>query len=139
LGSLEGRIGDRQVTLEVAILGSREPLDLTHRRYSALLDTGASTCGIGPRVIGDLSMRSHQKKPLSVATELRMVDFYFFRIGLFSHDDNEHANGLPFVFAETQGFSWSEQKSFDVILGIDVLKQCDFAMSRNGRWTLKFG
>jgi hypothetical protein len=139
LGWLEGRHDGRQIVLDVAILGSRNASDITSRVYPALLDTGASTCGIGPRVISDFALRSHQKKPLAVATELRMVDFYFFRVGLFSQANRDIGNTLPYVFLETQGFSWHEQKAFDVILGMDVLNQCDLRVSRNRHWQLSFG
>jgi len=134
--SIDGSIsGNRQILLPVAVLGSRNPTDLTHFEFIALLDTGATSCGIGPQAVDKLSLQSHQKKPLSVATEMRMVEYYLFRLGLMP-DAN---TSIPFVFAETDGFSWSEKKDFDVILGMDVLSQCDFQMDRSGRWELNFG
>lgn len=64
-----------------------------------------------------------------------MVDYFLFRIAFKA---GLSANGLPYVFAETDGFSWVEPKQFDVILGMDVLSQCDFRMDRSGRWQLTF-
>jgi Aspartyl protease len=139
LHSLEGQFEQRQILLPVAILSSRNPADLTFGSYSALFDTGATACGIGPRVIQDLKLRSHQKKPLSVATEMRMVDYYSFRVGFLQVDTSVQVASFPYVFGEISGFSWLEQKSFDVILGMDVLSQCDFEFHRNGQWKLKFG
>jgi hypothetical protein len=137
LPSLNGVISQRQILLTVAILGSRNPSDLTHIQCKALLDTGATSSGIGPNIISKLSLRSHQKKPLSVATEMRMVDYYLFRVGFL--DFATGSNAHPYVFAETDGFSWMEQKSFDLILGMDVLNQCDLSVKRNGHWELVFG
>ena len=64
-----------------------------------------------------------------------MVDYFFFRIGLFGI-----ASGpIPYIFAELDGFGWPESKGFDVILGMDVLGQCDVDMRRDGSWSLTFG
>ncbi len=137
--SVKGRVANRQILLNVAILGSRNPNDLTSFSCTALLDTGATSSGIGPGVVNELALRSHQKKPLSVATEMRMVDYYLFRVGFHLSKANESSSSLPFVFAETDGFSWNEPKRFDVILGMDVLSQCDFSLNRTGDWELAFG
>lgn len=72
-----------------------------------------------------------------VATEERLVDYFLFRIGLVPQGNSE--NGLPFVFAETDGFRIRSSMGFDVILGMDVLRQCDFGMRRTGDWQLSFG
>ncbi len=114
---LRGRISNRQILLNIAIFGSRNPSDLHHIESIALLDTGATSSGVGPKVINDLVLRSHQKKPLLVATEMRMVEYYLFRVGLFPSLSDNSFNTLPYVFADSDGFSWKEQKSFDVILG----------------------
>lgn len=72
-----------------------------------------------------------------VATEIRQRDAYIFRLGLMG--DGEPSNSLPIVFAETQGFKIDHASGFDVLLGMDVLSETDFAMFRDGTWTLKFG
>ncbi len=139
--TLSGRHDSRQIILPVAILGSDEPTDLTYVRASALLDTGATSSGLAPNLIAKLSLRAHEKRPFIVATEQRLVDYYCFRIGLFDNNGAE-LNGtmqIPFVFAETDGFEISTSHSFDMILGMDVLSQCDFSMSRLGVWELSFG
>lgn len=135
--SLNGVISQRQILLPIAILGSRNPSDLNFIQCTALLDTGATSSGIGPNAISKLLLRSHQKKPLSVATEMRMVDYYLFRVGFLESDAD--INRLPYVFAEIDGFSWQENKSFDLILGMDILSQCDLSIKRDGNWMLSFG
>lgn len=124
--------------LSITVLDSRDPHDISYVKCSALLDTGATFSGIGPKPIKELQLRSHQKKQLSVATEMRSVDYYLLRLGFLSNDESD-AFTLPFIFAETDGFSWREQKDFDVILGMDVISQCDLHIGRNGRWQLSFG
>ena len=106
----------------------------------ALLDTGATVSGIGPRIVQALGLASHGKKRLKSATEEVFVDYFMFRIGF---DVGETGFGdpaqLPFVFEATDGFSWGRSAEFDVILGMDVLRQCDFAKDRAGLCKLRFG
>jgi hypothetical protein len=132
---IEGVSDGRQIILSIAVLGSDNPTDLTFINASALLDTGATVSGIGPRIISELGLESHGKRPLGSATEIRMVNYFMFRLGIFSQPEQP----LPYIFRELEGFGWPEPKSFDVILGMDVLKQCDFSMDRKGSWSLAFG
>ena len=122
--------------LPVAILRSDNPTDLTHASGTALLDTGATSSAIGPQIIEKMQLRPYSKRPVVVATEQRLVDYYFFRVGLFTDDA---AAPIPYVFAETSGFGMQASDSFDIILGMDVLSQCDFTMDRDGEWKLTFG
>jgi hypothetical protein len=137
LPSLEGRHDGRKILLPVAILKSDDPADLTHVRATALLDTGATTSAITPGIIDSLGLEPFEKRHLTVATEDRLVDYFVFRIGLF--DRNVPEATLPWVFGETRGFGMRATPGFDVILGMDVLRQCDFRLDRTGRWELTFG
>lgn len=75
-----------------------------------------------------------------VATEQRLVEFYVFRLGLYADPDGgPGANGWPHVFAETEGFEIRQAFNFDLLLGMDVLSQCDLSVLRSGRWRLAFG
>lgn len=138
--SIKGEHRGRTITLPVVVLKSDNPQDLTHFMATALLDTGASSSGLAPNIINSLGLRSIGKNNLVVATELRPVDYYIFRIGLFEvKPDDSQSNKLPFIFAETTGFKINSQHNFDMILGMDVLSQCDFQMYRTGNWKLSFG
>lgn len=119
------------------MLGSRNPSDLTHKVYSGLLDTGATSSWITPRVVSDLELCAIGKAPVSVATEIRQAETYIFRLGLLA--DGPTSSTLPFVFAETTGFRMTQRDNFDVLLGMDVLRDTDFSMHRNGNWKLSFG
>lgn len=106
-----------------------------------MLDTGATSSAIAPRIVDELGLKPYAKRPLMVATEERLVDYFLFRIGLFPSDMQLDASSadLPFVFAETDGFRMRDSSSFEVILGMDVIGQCDLQIGRNGNWTLKYG
>ena len=126
--------------LEVAVLGP-VVFDLTHIRAQALVDTGATTSGIGARIINELALTSYGKRFLKSATDEGPVSYYLFRIGLFESIGSEPADAvqLPHIFPGLDGFSWSRHADFDVILGMDVLRHCDFSMTRDGRCVLSFG
>ena len=134
---LEGQHDGRKILLPVAVLRSDIPTDLTFVRGTALLDTGATTSAIAPNIIQELGLQPFEKRHLLVATEDRMVDYYFFRIGFFVGSRKMPA--LPYVLTEAEGFGMRAAASFDVILGMDALRQCDFQMDRTGHWRLEFG
>lgn len=102
-----------------------------------MLDTGATTSGIAPSIVEGLGLSSYEKRRLVVATEERIADYYLFRIGLFP--DGQLSGGLPFVFAETLGFGIRPTDNFDMILGMDVLRQCDLRVTQDRKWQLHFG
>lgn len=119
------------------MFASRNPTDLTFEIYAGLLDIGATASWISKRVVTRFWLESIGKKAVAVATEIRQRHAFVFRLGLMG--DGLPPNTLPIVFAETIGFEISQADGFDVLLGMDVLSQTDFAMYRGGRWTLKFG
>lgn len=138
MSGVNGRHNGRRIVLPVAVLSAQNPTDLTLVRASALLDTGATVSGIGPRLISELGLLSHQKRRLISATNISFVDYYLFRIGLFENEGGQ-TNGLPYIFDGLDGFGWGHEGDFEVILGMDVLGRCDFSVSKSGNWQLNFG
>jgi hypothetical protein len=137
---LSWRAGGNRILIDLVVLRGGDPADMTSIPARALLDTGATVSGIGPRIVQALDLSSHSKKRLKSATEEAFVDYYLFRIGFHvGNADLGDALQLPFVFDASDGFSWARSADFDVILGMDVLKQCDFTRDRTGRCTLRFG
>lgn len=121
----------------MTVFASLAPNDVTFEIYDGLLDTGATASWISSRVVERFQFASVGKKPVVVATEIRQRSAYIFRLGLMG--DNQSQTSLPIAFAETIGFEIDQAEGFDVLLGMDVLSQTDFAMFRDWRWTLKFG
>lgn len=122
--------------MEVRVLRPVPVSDLTTTTATALIDTGATVSGIGPRIIDALGLKSHGKKRLKSATEERFVDYFFFRLGL---NATEKQTTLPYVFDELEGFSWNRDGDFEIIVGMDVLGRCDLELRRNGRGWLHYG
>ncbi len=112
-------------------------MDLSYRRYAALLDTGATSSWVTPRVIAEMKLVELGRETVSVATEERVASTYLFRIGFFP--DVPLINGLPYVFPDVTGFRLAQRVGFDVLIGMDVLKQTDFNLYRDGSWRLNFG
>jgi hypothetical protein len=133
---VSGRHDGRRILLPIAVLRSKDPADLTHEIYTALLDTGATTSWISPKVISDLGLTEVGKDRVSFAMDQRLAPVYLFRLGAFA--DGTIGQGLPFVFAETRGFRMNQRDDFDVILGMNVLSQGDLSVRRTGDWNLKF-
>jgi predicted aspartyl protease len=133
---VSGRHDGRSILLPVAVLRPDNPSDLTHGIYTGLLDTGATSSWISPRIISDLRLSEFSKNRVSFAMDQQIVSIYLFRLGLFA--DGTEGSTVPFVFAETQGFQMRQRDGFDVILGMNVLAQGDFKMMRSAEWSLEF-
>lgn len=135
--SIKGYKDGKRILLPIAVLAARDPTDLTFGMYVALLDTGATASWVSSDIVRRFDLRPIGKRPCVVATEVRQLSSYIFRLGLIG--DDEAPTALPFVFAETIGFEIKQANGFDVLLGMDVLSETDFIMRRDGSWELSFG
>lgn len=69
-----------------------------------------------------------------------MVAYYLFRLAFEAADiDDRAAPQWPYVFERTDGFSWDRPTDFDVIIGMDILLECNLRLTRGGRCSLAFG
>jgi len=134
---IDGRHDGRRILFEAAVLTSRDPLDLSYGRYTVLLDTGATSSWITPRVISEMNLVELGRETVSVATEERVASTYLFRVAFFPVV--ALSNQLPYVFPDITGFRLAQRIGFDLLLGMDILKQTDFSLSRDGSWRLRFG
>ena len=133
---IEWRNDGRRILLPVVILAPTPSTDLTGFEGLALLDTGSTTSGVTARVAGSLGLAKRGKRPLGSAQGEGQAERYLFRIGV---QPNTEAPVFPFVFDDIIGFELSDSFQFEALLGMDILRQCDFAMSRTGRCSLQFG
>jgi hypothetical protein len=46
---------------------------------------------------------------------------------------------FPYIFEEVGGFELFDSFAFDVLLGMDILRQCELLISRGDRCSLTFG
>jgi len=112
--------------------------DLTGIDGTALIDTGSTTSGVTGRVIDKLHLHRRGKRPLGSAQGEGQAERCSFRIGLIS-TQGALTPAFPFVFDEVIGFELSNSFTFEALIGMDVLSQCDLSMDRFGRCSLRFG
>ena len=105
----------------------------------ALIDTGSTTTGITARIAGQLGLHSIGKRLISTVGGERHIDRYIFRIGLDGGDANDGAPTFPFIFEDVVGFELLDSFSFDVLLGMDIVRQCELLVAPGNRCRLRFG
>jgi hypothetical protein len=129
----------RRIVLPVVILKPEPVTDFDGYRGLALLDTGATTTGITPRVVETLGLLGMGKRPLGSAHGDGQAERYLFRVGLHSTGAVQEASSFPYTFEAIMGFGLTGSFRLDALLGMDILSQCDLQMDRSGRTVLSFG
>src|SRR5882757_3735627 len=120
---IEWRHDGRRILLPVTILAPTPSTDLTGFEGRALVDTGSTTSGLTPHVARSLDLAKRGKRPLGSAQGEGQAERYLFRVGV---RPAARSPVFPYVFEDIVGFELSETFQFDALLGMDVLKQCDF-------------
>jgi hypothetical protein len=134
--SVEWRHDGRRILLHVIVLPPAPSTDLTGFEATALLDTGSTTTGITPRVAESLGLTPRGKRPMGSIHGEGQAERFVFRLGVRLPNTEP---SFPFVFEDVEGFELRESFQLDVLLGMDILRQCGFEMSRDGRCSLTFG
>lgn len=105
----------------------------------ALIDTGSTTTGITARIAEQLGLHSIGKRLISTVAGEKHIDRMIFRIGLEGSNADSDAPTFPFIFEEVVGFELLDSFSFDVLLGMDILRQCELLIAPRDRCRLRFG
>ncbi len=134
MSRIELRSDGRRILVPIKVLKA-EAHDLTAVDAIALLDTGATTSGISAEIAERLDLAAMGKRPMGSARGLDFVERYLFRIG-FEFLDVYGKPSFPFVFAPILGFEIVRGSSFEALIGMDLIHQCDLTLSRNGTGTL---
>lgn len=96
------------------------PNESTALDVRALLDTGATSSGVTPRIADALGLPSLGKKPVQTAGGLIQTDRYTFRIGFYDGDSSGPT--FPYVLEKTIfGIGLADSDSFQIIIGMDVI------------------
>jgi hypothetical protein len=133
---VDWRHDGRRILLPIVILPPAPSTDLTGFETAALLDTGSTTTGITPRVAKHLGLTPRGKRPMGSIHGEGQAERYIFRVGVQLPDS---APSFPFVFDDVEGFELRESFQLDVLLGMDILRQCGFEMNRGGNCRLTLG
>lgn len=138
MSAIEWRREPRRILLPILILAPFPITDLSGVETSALIDTGSTISGVAVQIAEQLQLSRLGKRPLTSAQGQGQVERVAFRVGL-SPSDSPAAPAFPFVFDEVIGLELTNAFEFGALIGMDILRQCDFAMTRDGRCTLRFG
>lgn len=107
---------------------------ITSVTANALFDTGSTTSGVTRDLAIRLGLPHPGKRPLGSAHGEAQVERYLFRVGL-----PIDGSAIPYLFEALMGFELKNRSTFEVLLGMDILSQCDFSMDSGGRCRLGFG
>lgn len=92
--------------------------------------------GIKGSVAGTLGLIARGKRPIGGIGGEEQAERYTFRVALFGDGSTPT---LPFAFEDVLGFELRESFAFDLLLGMDVLRQCDLEIRRDHRSWLTVG
>lgn len=106
---------------------------------NALIDTGSTTTGVTAKIARQLDLRSIGKRLISTVGGEKHIDRYIFRVGLDGLAADSDAPTFPYIFEEVVGFELLDSFSFDVLLGMDILRQCELLIAPGNRCRLTFG
>jgi hypothetical protein len=134
--TIEWRHDGRRIVLPVIILPPDPATDLNGIEAVALLDTGSTTSGITPRIARALDLTKRGKRPLGSAQGEGQAERYLFRVGLKPPLEQPT---FPYIFGDVSGFELSDSFQLGALIGMDILRECDFEMRRDGLCRLRFG
>jgi gag-polyprotein putative aspartyl protease len=134
--SIEWRHDGRRILLPCILYAPAFGMDFNGVEATALVDTGATACGITPRVARRLDLLPRGKRPLGSAQGEGQAERYMFRIGLIPDQIEGAIPSFPYIFDEVIGFELSDSFQFECLIGMDILRQCRFSMEPPNRCRL---
>ena len=138
MSHIEWRHDRRQLLIPILVLAPTPVTSLDGVAAVALVDTGSTTSGISAAVAGRLGLIGRGKRPLGSAGGESQAERYLFRIGIEQSVDPGVPASFPFVFDDVIGFELKDNSRFNALLGMDVLRQCDLVVRRDGTARLTF-
>jgi len=139
MSAIEWKREQRRILLPVLILAPYPAANLTGDQTLALIDTGSSVSGVAARLAESLGLAKLGKRPLTSAQGQGQVERYAFRIGLQPGAGPSAVPSFPFVFDDVIGIELTNAFEFGALIGMDILRQCDFETRRDGTCRLAFG
>lgn len=136
--SLSWRHDGRRLIMPVNVYPGR-PATLDGVEARALIDTGSTTTGVTTALAEQLGLTGRGKKPMGGIGGDMQIERYLFRIGLTADAEHGAPPSFPFVFEDLEGFALRSGFQFEVLLGMDILGQCDLKVGRDRRCSLTFG
>lgn len=136
---IRGTHGGRRIILPVVIappLGA--PSEHRLAVGQGLFDTGASATAIAPHFVEQLGLVWRGKRQVVTVRGNEVANQYQFRFGFLQEPVADAASGLPFILDhDLYGIDFTPTGMFDVLIGMDVIRQGDTALRRDGTFEFR--
>ena len=105
-----------------------------------LIDTGAQITCITRSVARQTGLRPVGKKRLGNVHSIEIHNAYSFVVGVWyeAEDGSDRTRGY-FGFEPILGCDFGDNQNFDVLIGMDIISQGDFAIKRGGEFEWNLG
>lgn len=140
--SVDWRHSRKRLILPIAIFAPlAAPNPNLCMRTIGLLDTGATGTGIRADIVDELGLERKGQRRVTTANGLLMAAEVMVRIGFIAgdHTDPDYVadQQQPYVLERsTVAFELAAGFDYPLLIGMDVLGQCDLSIRRDGSATL---
>jgi hypothetical protein len=146
---LTGRHDGVRILFDVAVVGvsralspffenPEQAISVFSEPVLALVDTGATTSSVTPRAARKLALRPSGKRDVLTANGPIRVRCYDFQIAVIGRADKSDSPFFVLPDIVQGGELNSDAFSFDILLGMDVIRQGDLCVRRDGSFTFEF-
>ncbi len=143
MATVEWRHSRKRLILPVVVMA---PVAATNPnlsiRVEGLLDTGATGSGIHPRLVDELGLERKGQRVIATANGEIVAAEVMHRIGFIAGDytdpDFLPDQHLPYIFDRSIiAFELQQGFGYAILIGMDVIGQCDLAVQRDGTASLR--
>jgi hypothetical protein len=108
--------------------------------FLALIDTGATSTMIAPRVVAALGLEQVNRIRVAGLGGVSSRPAYLFHVAFYDRPPfgPDDISRIHICTREINGGELTDEHSFDVLLGMDILSTGDLHLSTDGSWTFSF-
>jgi predicted aspartyl protease len=147
---IQGLHNGRAATIQIAIIDvakriehkeSNDPVLKGVKPFRALIDTGATSTMIASRVVAQLGLQQVNKLPFDGMGGISWRRAYLFHVAFYEappSEDSALVSKIHICRKTINGGELSDEHTFDVLLGMDILTTGHFRVDRDGTFSFSF-
>lgn len=144
---LRGKTQNNRIIIKVGIRpfqpyepvdGVTSPFSLNYRECLALVDTGALRTCIGERVVQELGLKRKSRAQIWNVKRSEPHWTYLFHVGIWPDTENGAPSAIFGIGREIEGIDVGNHPYFDVLLGMDIIRQGSLCLELDGSFELAF-
>lgn len=144
---IKGNHNGRAAIIPVAIIdvakyrqhkGSKASVLRGAQPFKALMDTGATSTMISPRVVSALGLQQVNKRQFGGLDGVSWRPGYLFHVAFYPPAEAGVVSKMQICTRELNGAELSNEHSFDVLLGMDILTTGSFRIDKDGTFAFEF-